>query len=69
MENSLRLSVPTTNNEAGYEALLAQMTMVKKTWRQGRVGFLLRLIVGQVKGDFEARDRRMQWYLGEIRQL
>ena len=29
----------------------------------------LRLIVGQVKREFKARDQRMYWYIGEIKQL
>ena len=29
----------------------------------------LRLVVGQVKGEFEARDERMQGYLSQVRHL
>ena len=28
-----------------------------------------RLVVGQVKGDLEARDKRMQGYLNQVRRL
>ena len=28
-----------------------------------------RLVVGQVKGELEARDERMQGYLGQVRRL
>ena len=28
-----------------------------------------RLIVGQVKGELEARDTRMQEYLGQVRRM
>lgn len=72
MEKSLRLGVLITNNEAEYEALLAGMTMEKKKKLKGKaveVFSYSRLIVRQVKGEFEARDQRMQWYLGKIKQL
>ena len=28
-----------------------------------------RLVVGQVQGEFEAKDQRMWWYLGQVKQL
>ena len=70
MEKSLPLGFPVTNNEAEYEALRAGMIMVKKL--EGKVVEVFsdsRLIMRQVKGEFEARDQRMQWYLGKIKQL
>ena len=56
IEKSLRLGFSAMNNEAEYEALLAGMTMVQKIW--GKVVELFsdsRLIVGQVKGELEAK--------------
>ena len=70
MEKSWRLGFPATNNEAEYEALRAGMIMVKKL--EGKVVEVFsdsRLIMRQVKGEFEAKDQRMQWYLGKIKQL
>ena len=61
IEKSLRLGFPATNNEAEYEALLEGMTMVLKMG--GRSINLFsdsRLIVGQVTGEFEAKDERMR---------
>ena len=64
IEKSLRLAFSATNNEAEYEALLEGMAMV-----QGMGGKSIklfsdsRLIVGQVRGEFEAKDERMQEYL------
>ena len=29
----------------------------------------LRLVIGQVKGELEARDARMQKYLGQVRRI
>ena len=55
------------NNETEYEALLAGVAMVKLLG--GEMVELYsnsRLIVGQVNGDFEARDERMQGYLAKV---
>ena len=61
IEKSLRLGFSTTNNETEYEALLQGMTMVQKMGGKVVEMFLdLRLVVGQVKGELEARDVRMQ---------
>ena len=63
-EKSLRLGFSTTNNEAGYEALLVGMAIVQKM--EGRSVEMFsdsRLVVGQVKGDLKTRDVRMQEYL------
>ena len=65
IEKSLRLGFSATNNEAKYEALLMGMTMVQKMGGKAVEVFSdSRLIVGQVKGELEARDIRMQEYLG-----
>ena len=64
IEKSLRLGFSATNNEAEYEALLMGMSMVQKMG--GKVVELFsdsRLVVGQVRGELEARDPRMQGYL------
>ena len=60
IEKSLRLDFSATNNEAKYEALLVGMAMVQ---RMGGKSIKLfsdsRLVVGQVRGEFEAKDERM----------
>ncbi|XP_023895479.1 uncharacterized protein LOC112007375 [Quercus suber] len=64
MEKSLRLGFLGMNNEAEYEALLAGMALVKNL--EGEVIEVYsnsQLVVGQVSGEFEARDERMQGYL------
>ena len=68
IEKSLRLGFSTTNNEAEYEALLTGMAMVQKMG--GKIVEMFsdsRLVVGQVKGELEARDTRMQEYLSQVR--
>ena len=60
IENSLRLSFSATNNEAKYEALLMGMMMVQKMGgKTVKVFSDSKLVVGQVRGDLEARDLRM----------
>lgn len=70
IEKSLKLDLAATNNEAEYEALLAGMAMVRKMGGK-RVELFSdsRLVVSQVKGEFEARDERMQEYLRQVRRL
>ena len=64
IEKSLRLGFLATNNEAEYEALLVGMTMVHRMGAKVVEMFSdLRLVVGQVGGELEARDLRMQEYL------
>ncbi|XP_075663129.1 uncharacterized protein LOC142632644 [Castanea sativa] len=70
IEKSLRLCFSTTNFKAKYEALLTGVAMVKKLGRKVVEAFSdTRLIVRQVKGELEAKDHRMQGYLGKARQL
>ena len=70
IEKSLRLDFSATNNDAEYETLLVGMTMVKKMG--GKVVKIFsdsRLVVGQVQGELEAKDLRMQEYLNQVRYL
>ncbi|XP_023914399.2 uncharacterized protein LOC112025953 [Quercus suber] len=61
IEKSLRLGFLATNNEAGYEALLQQMAIMQKMGGKTIEMFSdSRLVVGQVKGELEAKDARMQ---------
>ena len=68
IEKSLRLGFSTTNNEAEYETLLEGMAMVQ---RMGGKSIKLfsdsRLVIGQVRGEFEAKDERMQGYLNQVK--
>ena len=70
IEKSLRLGFSTKNNETEYEALLQGMDMVQKM--EGNAVEMFsdsRLVVGQVKGELEARDARMQEYLSQVKRL
>ena len=70
IEKSLRLGFLASNNEVKYETLLVGMTMVQKTG--GKTMEILsdsRLVGGQVQGELEVRDPRMQEYLCQVRHL
>ena len=70
IEKSLRLGLSVTNNEAEYEVLLEGVSMVQRMG--GKVIKVFsdsRLVVGQVGGELEARDERMQGYLNQIKFL
>ena len=70
IEKSLRLNFSATNNKAEYEALLMGITMVQKMGGKAvKVFSYSKLVVGQVWGDLEARDLRMQEYLCQIRSI
>ena len=60
IEKSLRLDFSATNNEDEYEALLEGMAMVQ---RMGGKFIKLfsdsRLVIGQVRGEFEVKDEGM----------
>ena len=66
----MRLDFSATNNEAEYEALLIGIAMVQKIGGKSvKVFSDSRLIIGQVKGEFEAKDERMQGYLSQVKCL
>ena len=68
VEKFLRLGFLAINNEAKYEALLAGMEMVSQLRGKGVEVFLdSRLVVGQVNGEFEAKDQQMQGYFIKVR--
>ena len=70
IEKTLRLDFSTTNNDVEYETLLEGMAMVQ---RMGGKSIKLfsdsRLVVGQVKGEFEAKNERLQGYLSQVKCL
>ncbi|XP_075658901.1 uncharacterized protein LOC142628745 [Castanea sativa] len=66
IEKSLSMGFLATNNEAKYEALLVGITMVQKMGGKNVEMFSnSRLVIGQVEGELEARDPRMQEYLSQ----
>ena len=70
IEKSLRLGFSATNNEAEYEALMMGMSTVQRMGGKSvKVFSDSRLVVSQVKGEFEAKDERMQEYLSQVKCL
>ena len=70
VDKSLRLDFSATNNEAEYEALLMGMAIVQRMGGKSvKVFSDSRLVIGQVKGEFEAKDERMQGYLSQVKCL
>ena len=68
IEKSLRLDFSAMNNEAEYEALLEGMAMVQRMGgRSIKLFSDSRLVVGQVRGEFEAKDEKMQGYLSQVK--
>ena len=70
VECMVRLDFLMTNNESEYEALITGMSMVHKMGGKAVKLFSdSRLVVGQVTGELEARDPRMQGYLDRVRRM
>ena len=66
----MRLYFSSTNNETEYEALSEGMAMVQRMGGKSIKFFWdSRLVVGQVRGEFEAKDERMQGYLNQVKCL
>ena len=70
VEKSSRLGFLAMNNETEYEALLEGMSMIHKMGEKSVTMFSdSMLVVGQVKGELEARDDRMRGYLTRVKYL
>ena len=70
IEKSLRLDFLVTHNEIEYEALPVGMSMIQRMGGKAVEMFSdSRLVVGQVRGELEARDVRMQGYLSQVKHL
>ncbi|KAK0595504.1 hypothetical protein LWI29_007317 [Acer saccharum] len=70
MEQSIHCSFRATNNEAEYEALIAGLDLAKSlNVRSIKVLSDSQLVVRQMNGTYEARDRRMSAYLNKVKQL
>ena len=64
MEKSLRLGFYASNNEAKYDALIAELRAVQRLGAEEvEVYSDSRLVVSQIEGIFEAKEYRMLQYL------
>ena len=64
------MKFPATNNEAEYEGILTGLRLGKAL---GATNLLiqsdLKLVIGQIKGDYEVKEERMQKYVRLTRHL
>jgi ribonuclease HI len=69
LKHSVRLQYPTSNNEAKYEALLISLHVAKELGATMlRIQSDSQLIVGQVNGEYEAKENRMTEYLELVKK-
>ena len=70
LKYAVRLQFPATNNLAEYKALLIGLSLTKvlkdKTFI---VQADSQLVIGQVRGDYEVKEERMQKYLKVVKEL
>ena len=70
LKYGVQLKFPITNNEAEYKAVLIGLRIA---WALGAENIMLKsdsqLVIGQVRGDFEAKETSMQKYLKLTNQL
>src|SRR5262249_35442102 len=70
IESAFGFEFPTTNNEVEYEALILGLQLANNIGiRSLRVTNDSQLVVGQINGEFEARDETMTMYLLKVRGL
>ena len=60
----IRLDFPTTNNEVEYEALVADLDLVRAVGATSVVIYCdSQVITNQINGDYECKGDRMKLYL------
>lgn len=70
LEYSLRFEFPATNNDAEYEAVITGLGLAARLGVSSvEICSDSQLIVGQVMGEFEAKDGKMTAYLMAVRDL
>ena len=70
LKYGVQLNFPATNNEAKYEGILTGLRVRKAL---GAKNFLLqsdlKLVIGQIKEEYEVKDERVQKYLKLTKHL
>jgi hypothetical protein len=70
LNGSLRLEFRTTNNEAEYEAIIAGLGLALKLGAKSmEVQSDSQVIVGHIRGEFEAKGERMKKYLAKVQGM
>lgn len=64
------MQFPATNNKVEYEALLTSLKLaIVVAAKDVTIQIDSHLMIGQVKGDYEVKEERMQKYLKLVQQL
>ena len=64
------MQFPATNNKVEYKAMLIGLSLTKALGAKNLIVQIdSQLIIGQVKGDYEAKEERMQKYLKIVQRL
>ena len=70
MKYGVQIKFPTTNNEAEYEGILTGLRLEKALDAKNLlIQSDSKLVIGQIRGEYEAKEERMQKYLKMTRQL
>ena len=69
LKYGVQLKFPATNNEAKYEGILMGLRLGKALGVKHLLVQNLKLVIGQIKGDYEAKEERMQKYLKLTKHL
>jgi ribonuclease HI len=70
LNGSLRLEFRTTNNEAEYEAVIAGLGFSLELGADSvEVRSDSQVIVGHVRGEFEAKGEKMKKYLAKVQSM
>ena len=69
VEQAIRLDFPASNNETGYEGILASIDLAKSvSLEKLLIRIDSQLVVGQVNGEHEMRDQHIGRYVGLVKQ-
>jgi ribonuclease HI len=64
---AIKLAFPTTNNEAEYEAVIADMTVARELGvRVLEVRSDYEVVSGHICGEYETRGEKMKKYLAKV---
>ena len=70
LKYGVRLRFPATNNEAEYEGILTRLRLEKALGvKHPLIQSDLKLVIEQIKGEYEAKEERMQKYLRLTKHL
>lgn len=70
LKYGVKLQFPAINNEVEYEAILTRLKIAKFMEDKSKIlNSDSRLVIGQVKGEYKAKEQRMQKYLKLTNQL